>query len=58
VIEGTRARYVEAYEQVSGRSFDTWYGEDEWAERPWAGCPGEQRGGRRGTRSAARRRAV
>jgi phosphoribosylaminoimidazole-succinocarboxamide synthase len=29
VIEGTRARYVEAYEQVSGRSFDTWYGDDE-----------------------------
>jgi phosphoribosylaminoimidazole-succinocarboxamide synthase len=28
VIEGTRARYVEAYEQVSGRSFDTWYGDD------------------------------
>jgi phosphoribosylaminoimidazole-succinocarboxamide synthase len=28
VIEGTRARYVEAYEQVSGRSFDEWYGED------------------------------
>ncbi len=27
VIEGTRARYVEAYEQVSGRSFDTWYGD-------------------------------
>jgi phosphoribosylaminoimidazole-succinocarboxamide synthase len=29
VIEGTRARYVEAYEQVSGRSFDSWYGDDE-----------------------------
>jgi phosphoribosylaminoimidazole-succinocarboxamide synthase len=29
VIAGTRARYVEAYEQVSGRSFDTWYGDDE-----------------------------
>ena len=29
VIEGTRARYVEAYEQVSGLSFDTWYGDDE-----------------------------
>ena len=29
VIEGTRARYVEAYEQVSGRSFDAWYGDDE-----------------------------
>jgi phosphoribosylaminoimidazole-succinocarboxamide synthase len=28
VIAGTRARYVEAYEQVSGRSFDTWYGEE------------------------------
>jgi phosphoribosylaminoimidazole-succinocarboxamide synthase len=29
VIAGTRARYVEAYEQVSGSSFDTWYGDDE-----------------------------
>ena len=29
VIAGTRARYVEAYEQVSGLSFDTWYGDDE-----------------------------
>jgi phosphoribosylaminoimidazole-succinocarboxamide synthase len=29
VITGTRARYVEAYEQVSGNSFDTWYGDDE-----------------------------
>jgi phosphoribosylaminoimidazole-succinocarboxamide synthase len=29
VIDGTRARYVEAYEQVSGRSFDAWYGDDE-----------------------------
>ncbi len=29
VIEGTRARYVEAYEQVSGLSFDAWYGDDE-----------------------------
>jgi phosphoribosylaminoimidazole-succinocarboxamide synthase len=29
VIAGTRARYVEAYEQVSGNSFDTWYGDDE-----------------------------
>jgi phosphoribosylaminoimidazole-succinocarboxamide synthase len=28
VIEGTRARYVEAYEQVSGLSFDAWYGDD------------------------------
>jgi phosphoribosylaminoimidazole-succinocarboxamide synthase len=28
VIEGTRARYVEAYEQVSGRSFDAWYGDE------------------------------
>jgi phosphoribosylaminoimidazole-succinocarboxamide synthase len=25
VIEGTRARYVEAYELVTGRSFDEWY---------------------------------
>ena len=29
VIAGTRARYVEAYEQVSGTSFDSWYGDDE-----------------------------
>jgi phosphoribosylaminoimidazole-succinocarboxamide synthase len=29
VIAGTRARYVEAYEQVSGLSFDTWHGVDE-----------------------------
>jgi hypothetical protein len=29
VIAGTRARYVEAYEQVTGNSFDTWYGDDE-----------------------------
>jgi phosphoribosylaminoimidazole-succinocarboxamide synthase len=28
VINGTRARYVEAYEQVSGRSFDAWYGDE------------------------------
>jgi phosphoribosylaminoimidazole-succinocarboxamide synthase len=27
VIAGTRARYVEAYEQVSGQSFDAWYGD-------------------------------
>jgi phosphoribosylaminoimidazole-succinocarboxamide synthase len=26
VIEGTRARYVEAYELITGRSFDDWYG--------------------------------
>jgi phosphoribosylaminoimidazole-succinocarboxamide synthase len=26
VIDGTRARYVEAYEQVSGLSFDAWHG--------------------------------
>jgi phosphoribosylaminoimidazole-succinocarboxamide synthase len=28
VIAGTRARYVEAYEQLSGTSFDSWYGDD------------------------------
>ncbi len=28
VIAGTRARYVEAYEQVSGQSFDSWYGDE------------------------------
>jgi phosphoribosylaminoimidazole-succinocarboxamide synthase len=26
VINGTRARYVEAYEQLTGLSFDSWYG--------------------------------
>jgi phosphoribosylaminoimidazole-succinocarboxamide synthase len=26
VIAGTRARYVEAYEQITGLSFDSWYG--------------------------------
>ncbi|HEX7521165.1 MAG TPA: phosphoribosylaminoimidazolesuccinocarboxamide synthase [Acidimicrobiia bacterium] len=26
VVQGTRARYVEAYEAVTGRSFDEWYG--------------------------------
>ena len=26
VIAGTRARYVEAYEQITGESFDAWYG--------------------------------
>jgi len=26
VIDGTRARYVEAYEQITGLSFDSWYG--------------------------------
>jgi phosphoribosylaminoimidazole-succinocarboxamide synthase len=28
VIDGTRARYVEAYEALTGRSFDEWYGSD------------------------------
>jgi phosphoribosylaminoimidazole-succinocarboxamide synthase len=28
VIAGTRARYVEAYERITGRSFATWYGDD------------------------------
>jgi phosphoribosylaminoimidazole-succinocarboxamide synthase len=28
VIAGTRARYVEAYERITGRGFDTWYGDD------------------------------
>ena len=26
VIAGTRAKYVEAYERITGRSFDDWYG--------------------------------
>jgi phosphoribosylaminoimidazole-succinocarboxamide synthase len=29
VIDGTRARYVEAYEALTGASFDEWYGADE-----------------------------
>ena len=29
VIEGTRARYVEAYEALTGSSFDEWHGADE-----------------------------
>jgi phosphoribosylaminoimidazole-succinocarboxamide synthase len=29
VINGTRARYVEAYEMLTDRSFDEWYGMDE-----------------------------
>jgi phosphoribosylaminoimidazole-succinocarboxamide synthase len=29
VIDGTRARYVEAYEMLTDRSFDEWYGVDE-----------------------------
>ena len=29
VIDGTRARYVEAYEMLTNRSFDEWYGVDE-----------------------------
>jgi phosphoribosylaminoimidazole-succinocarboxamide synthase len=28
VVAGTRARYVEAYEQLSGRSFDSWHGSE------------------------------
>ena len=24
VVEGTRARYVEAYERIAGESFDAW----------------------------------
>jgi phosphoribosylaminoimidazole-succinocarboxamide synthase len=28
VIAGTRARYVEAYERITGLAFDTWYGDD------------------------------
>jgi phosphoribosylaminoimidazole-succinocarboxamide synthase len=29
VIDGTRARYVEAYEAISGKSFDTWHASEE-----------------------------
>ena len=28
VIDGTRARYVEAYELITGKSFDEWFGPD------------------------------
>lgn len=31
VIAGTRARYVEAYEQITGRSFDDWFGPNDVA---------------------------
>jgi phosphoribosylaminoimidazole-succinocarboxamide synthase len=31
VIDGTRARYVEAYEAITGESFDTWYTSEETA---------------------------
>ncbi len=33
VIAGTRARYVEAYEQITGRSFAEWFGPDDAARR-------------------------
>jgi hypothetical protein len=26
VVEGTRYRYIEAYEQLTEQSFDDWYG--------------------------------
>ena len=29
VIAGTRARYAEAYEQITGRSFDDWFGPND-----------------------------
>jgi phosphoribosylaminoimidazole-succinocarboxamide synthase len=29
VIDATRSKYVEAYELVTGRSFDEWFGADE-----------------------------
>jgi hypothetical protein len=29
VVEGTRARYVEAYELLTGESFDEWHRPDE-----------------------------
>ena len=29
VIAGTRARYVDAYEQITGRSFDDWFGPND-----------------------------
>jgi phosphoribosylaminoimidazole-succinocarboxamide synthase len=29
VIEGTRARYVEAYEAITGESFDSWFASEE-----------------------------
>ena len=29
VIEGTRARYVEAYEPITESSFDAWYASEE-----------------------------
>jgi hypothetical protein len=29
VIEGTRSRYVEAYERLTEKSFDDWYGVED-----------------------------
>lgn len=29
VIDGTRARYIEAYEMLTGNSFDEWYGNED-----------------------------
>ena len=34
VIDGTRARYVEAYELLSGRSFDEWHQPEPSADEP------------------------
>ena len=38
MIEGTRARYVEAYELITGASFDEWYGGECRADRVSAEC--------------------
>jgi phosphoribosylaminoimidazole-succinocarboxamide synthase len=30
VVEGTRSRYIEAYERLTESSFDDWYGSEDW----------------------------
>ncbi|WP_149361659.1 phosphoribosylaminoimidazolesuccinocarboxamide synthase [Lolliginicoccus suaedae] len=32
VVDATRKRYIEAYERISGLSFDEWLGESAWAK--------------------------
>ncbi|MBD8505903.1 phosphoribosylaminoimidazolesuccinocarboxamide synthase [Hoyosella sp. G463] len=32
VVDATRKRYIEAYERISGLSFDEWLGESAWTE--------------------------
>jgi phosphoribosylaminoimidazole-succinocarboxamide synthase len=47
IVEATRARYVEAYERVSGSSFADWPGTDwpgtDWPGTDWPGTGGQGR---------------